>query len=203
MSKLYFINEIFYSIQGEGYNAGKAAVFVRFAGCNLDCQMAPGMRSPGGFICDTDFSKKEELTAAQIQQRMLEVGGRCRRVIFTGGEPCLQLDQELTGSLLGWVVWIESNGTLPIPPHVDYVACSPKTSLWPAKVDELRLVITADPLSWPDWTLYDGVAERYYLSPAYVDGRIDPGALEACVNLVKKDPRWRLSIQQHKIWKVR
>ena len=110
--KTYRINEIFYSIQGEGVRAGTPMLFLRFAGCNLACSKARE-----GFDCDTEHEGGEELTAQQIHWRLRAADALCRRVLLTGGEPMIQVDSDLLTSLheSGYRVGIETNGTIPLP----------------------------------------------------------------------------------------
>ena len=124
MAKTYRINEIFYSLQGEGFHSGTPAVFVRFSGCNLACP-----------FCDTDFSAYEEMTARQIAERVEALlpeetlSLRSPIIVLTGGEPALQVDRELLiglHTLLSLPIHIETNGTLPLPEEIDWVTCSPK-----------------------------------------------------------------------------
>ena len=114
-TKLYIVNEIFYSLQGEGYYTGTPAVFLRFAGCNRNCS-----------FCDTDHNHGRAMTAAEIADTCAEYP--TRHLVATGGEPLLQLDSDLLRLLKakGFYVQIETNGSLPAPPEVDWVTCSPK-----------------------------------------------------------------------------
>ena len=114
---MYRVNEIFYSLQGEGANTGTPAVFVRFAGCNLRCP-----------FCDTEFDSYTEMTAAEIADEI----GRFPAdfVVLTGGEPSLQVDDALVETLHArdLVIAVETNGTRPLPADIDWVTCSPKES---------------------------------------------------------------------------
>ena len=109
---MYRVNEIFYSLQGEGYWTGTPMVFLRFSGCNLKCP-----------FCDTDHSSYQEMSAGEIVAEMLQAGGDCRRACVTGGEPSLQLDKALVEALhgAGFEVHVETNGTRPLPAGVDWV----------------------------------------------------------------------------------
>ncbi len=130
-TKTYMINEIFYSLQGEGARAGTANVFVRFTGCNLRCDIEPGKKSPGKFACDTEFESGRKLTAEEIYNAaFLSVVGtprkegsawtlleHCRWMILTGGEPALQVDEAFINFFhrRGIRLAIETNGTLELP----------------------------------------------------------------------------------------
>jgi len=204
----YRINEVFYSLQGEGVRAGTACVFVRFAGCNLNCK-----RADVGFDCDTHHTTGRWLTKEQLLSEMFEVGGAAGWCVLTGGEPALQVGEELVAALrgAGWSIAVETNGTIPLPLGIDWVCVSPKGKeelLAVNKVSELKYVLAAGaPLPNPSL-----IAEHYVLSPAFEavpDGsmnyvcRPQPGALERCIQLVKENPVWRLSVQQHKAWGMR
>lgn len=186
------VKEIFLSIQGEGVRAGTAAVFVRFAGCNLTCNEAEH-----GFDCDTDFKGGEPFSLGLLVDAIRGMGGP-GWIIFTGGEPALQLDQPLVDVLhaLGWKLAIETNGTKPLPKNLDWVCCSPKPG---AKVvlrsaDEVKCVVGTG--QDPDPRCVSG--EYWLVSPAFKGDELDPDAVDWCVRWVKEHPRWRLSLQTHK-----
>lgn len=174
------VNEIFYSIQGEGVHTGVPAVFVRFSGCNLKC----------GF-CDTDHFSGTVMTEEEIVERVKAFPATT--VIITGGEPSLQLTSGLVDRLhsCGRRVHVETNGTGVLPGNVDWITCSPKTpDCVLHDVDELKLVYQGQDV--------EAVASRftaayYCLQPC------------SCVNVaetveyVKRHPRWRLSLQTHKL----
>ncbi|MDD7706751.1 MAG: 7-carboxy-7-deazaguanine synthase QueE, partial [Bacteroidales bacterium] len=139
MSRLYRVNEIFYSLQGEGFHTGRAAVFVRFSGCNLHCD-----------FCDTDFAAAEELTLEQIVKR---ADALCRQaterpmVVLTGGEPTLQADEPLVGALheAGFnFVAMESNGTHHPPRNLDWLTVSPKCQPVVERCDEVKYVFRSE-----------------------------------------------------------
>jgi len=202
--KNYSIQEIFYSVQGEGVRAGTANVFVRFAACNLECQMAAGPKSPGGFDCDTDFSNGRPFTAIELVAEMSRIAGSCRNVILTGGEPLLQVDVDLLQHLhdKGWYIATETNGSLAVPPGIDWITCSPKCAEHAVRVEtahELKYVRHAgQALPKPRCE-----AEHYLLSPAFTSEGVDRASLAWCIQLIKENPIWRLSCQQHKTWNVR
>ena len=198
--RVYSVNEIFYSLQGEGHRAGTANVFVRFAGCNLTCR-----RETEGFDCDTEFTSGVSLTAAEILSRAREFMGNWGNVIFTGGEPLLQYDLELHETFHGWIRCAETNGTVALPDGVDfeYLACCPKTAEHTLRItqcEELRYVRNkGQGLPKPSIR-----AANFFLSPAFeADGGIESGALADCIKLVRANRKWRLSVQQHKAWGVR
>ena len=190
----YPIVEIFHSVQGEAYHMGKPHVFVRFGNCNLRCEW-----------CDTNFLEYEELELREIIDRVLSYN--CERVVFTGGEPCLQ-DLDTIGKELkkhGLNLSVETNGTLDVPDVIDWICVSPKDQLYPnSKIsqrtgDELKVVYCGQDLS-----MYDdlkGGFTHLYLQPCYVDSMTveENGKSFAMVEeIVKKNPAWRLSLQIHK-----
>jgi len=184
LNKTYKINTIFFSIQGEGKRVGTPQVFVRFSGCNMKCP-----------FCDTNHESYTELTAERIVAVAKTLGGNCRSVSFCGGEPTLQLDEELIQAFDGWYKSIETNGTKPVPAGIDYIVCSPKTSrIEPDNIDELRFVIKAgEPLPTPIKT-----AKRMCLSPCFDGDKLVRENLDHCIELVKQNPGWILSLQWHK-----
>ncbi len=195
--KRYSINEVFYSLQGEGARAGMANVFVRFSGCNLTCKMASH-----GFDCDTEFTSGRMLSAEELEAEMSAVGMRCLNVILTGGEPLLQADADLITFLREhhWSIAIETNGSLVLPARMDWVTVSPKVAehaLQIAEADEVKYV-RHHGQAIPHTRVR---AIHKFLSPAW--GPEIEKNLAHCINLCKENPEWRLSLQQHKIWKVR
>lgn len=204
MTKHYTVNEMFYSLQGEGARAGTANVFIRFAGCNLTCKRD----GEAGFDCDTEFSSGTKMTAKEIAnavKKMWPQGDTIPSVILTGGEPLLQVDDELMSALGEIKVAIETNGTRPLPTGAigAWVSCSPKTAehtLQIGHASELRYVRHEGQALPKPSTL----CANLFLSPAFSD---DPAQtarnLKWCMKLVKENPEWRLSVQMHKLWGVR
>jgi len=203
--KTYQINEVFYSLQGEGARAGTANLFVRFSGCNLTCR-----RESEGFDCDTEFTSGVKMTAAGLLAECrthLPDSVKSVGVIFTGGEPTLQLDDALCAAFheAGFrPLCIETNGTNEVPRGIDWISVSPKTAEHTLRVGrtvhELRYVRRAG-MGIPRPTLQAG---QLFISPAFTaDGGIDADDLAWCIEMVKEQPHWRLSVQQHKGWRVR
>jgi 7-carboxy-7-deazaguanine synthase len=190
----YPIVEIFYSVQGEAYHMGIPHVFIRFGNCNLRCEW-----------CDTDFLTYNDMTLDSIVDEVLSYD--CKRVIFTGGEPCLQ-DLETIGLRLkeqGINLSIETNGTLPVPDIIDWICVSPKDQLYPStKIiqrtgDELKVVYCGQDLSMYD-ELIGGFKHRY-IQPCYLEEESieENGRSFAIVeDIVKNNSGWRLSLQTHK-----
>lgn len=190
----YPIVEIFHSVQGEGYHTGIPHVFVRFGNCNLRCEW-----------CDTNFLEYE---MRDLEDIVSEVSSyNCDRVIFTGGEPALQdlgsIGMEL--KKLGLHISIETNGTIPVDPIVDWICVSPKDQLYPDAVirqrsgNELKVVYCGQDLSMYD-ELRTGF-EHHFLQPCYMEAESvesNGSSFRLVESLVKRTPGWRLSLQTHK-----
>lgn len=208
----YSVKEIFYTLQGEGVHTGRAAVFCRFAGCNLWSGRESDRSTALCNFCDTDFvgtdgdgggkfADAEALASAVAAKWPLEERFN-RFVVCTGGEPLLQLDAALIESLhkLGFAIAIETNGTLPVPEGVDWVCVSPKsgTPLAVTSGDELKVVYPqeTDPLSYADLDF-----KHFFVQPK--DGFDAPNNLRAAIQFCGEHPRWRLSLQTHKLIGIR
>lgn len=195
----YRVNEIFYSLQGEGVRAGTPNLFLRFSRCNLDCKAATH-----GFDCDTEFETGTWMTLPGIVAEMRSLAPRCDWVILTGGEPALQVDDPLIDALhgAGYRLAIETNGTLELPAGLDWITVSPKVpeaALRQRVAHEVKYVRAAgQPL--PETVV---AAEHHLISPAFHGGNLDPSHLDWCIRLCRDNPPWRLSVQQHKGWNVR
>jgi 7-carboxy-7-deazaguanine synthase len=204
--KGYWINEIFYSVQGEGIRAGTANIFLRFKGCNLACSMEASDKSPGGFNCDTEFESGMKMSGADILARCLHLtGGKPTGIIFTGGEPALQLDKELVDLFkdAGFFTAIETNGTICVDDlGLDFITVSPKVAEHAVKqltADEVRYVRGyGQAVPKPACK-----AEHQIVSPAFYGNQKDDEAIAWCIKLVNENPDWRMSVQQHKIWGAR
>lgn len=174
------INEIFYSLQGEGFYVGTPAVFVRFSGCNLKCE-----------FCDTRHEKGTFLSDEEIVEEVCRYP--CRMVILTGGEPGLWIDEPLIEALhrAGKYVCVETNGTCVLPSSVDWVTCSPKKggSLHVARIDEVKVVFVGQDVE-PYLQLK---ASAYFLQPCSGKNTTE------VVEYIKQHPVWRLSLQTHKL----
>lgn len=206
-AKAYSVNEIFFSLQGEGARAGTPNVFVRFSGCNMRCDLKRGPKSPGGFACDTEFESGRAMSASAIvaEARLLAPGAGVG-VIFTGGEPALQLDRSLVAAMrkAGFgPLCIETNGTIDVAPlGLDWISLSPKVAEHAVKVkvcSEVRYVRGyGQGLPRPR-----AKAAHRFISPAFSGDALDRRTLKWCVDLVKAHPGWALSVQQHKSWGIR
>lgn len=204
IGKKYIINEIFYSPQGEGIRAGTMNIFIRFAGCNMLCSMKKGPKSPGGFDCDTEFQSGRGMEPKEILKFCREIAPACRNIILTGGEPTLQVDAGLIEFLRdeGYYTAIETNGSRPVPPGINWITVSPKVAehaIRQTYADEVKYV-RGYGQALPRTRVN---AKHYLISPAFDGTELDRKTLKWCVGLCKQDPRWRLSVQQHKNWKVR
>lgn len=204
----YAVKEIFYTLQGEGGQAGRAAVFCRFAGCNLWSGREADRADAVCTFCDTDFVGIDgpgggrfdtaEALALAIQATWAGEAGR-PFVVFTGGEPLLQLDEALLAEMhaRAFSCAVETNGTLAVPSGVDWLCVSPKAGA-PLVVrggDELKLVYPQTELS-PD-ALGDLDFAHFWLQP--MDGAARAENTRAAVAYCLAHPRWRLSLQTHKI----
>lgn len=187
------VNEIFYSLQGEGHFTGTPAVFVRLSGCNLRCP-----------FCDTDHHASVGMTYAEVVARVAAFPSR--HVVVTGGEPSMQLTDGFIDALhaAGCFVQVETNGTLPLPPSVDWVTCSPKDApVVLDRIDELKVVYSGQPMD--GYAPLMAIAAEWRLQPCDVPG--DPSAserhLRAAIAYTLANPRWRLSLQTHKLISIR
>lgn len=213
--RIYRVNEIFGpTLQGEGVRTGTVNLWLRFAHCNLDCTMRGPVwkgkdETPAGFQCDTDFAASIDMRGEEIIDLLNELDTRrCRSVVVSGGEPSLQLDIALIRLLTeaDYYIAVETNGTRRLPEGVDWITVSPKTRfdlLKQRECDEFKVVLDRGmPLpEVPD----DIYVDNYVVSPAYgVDPEVVPrDALDWCIEKCLEDPRWRLSLQDHKWWNVR
>ena len=201
---MYKVNEIFYSLQGEGRRAGEPSVFIRFSGCNMKCRLETAADSPGGFDCDTEFTSGRGMPLEELLREVLNAHPRCRWVVLTGGEPLLQVDAPLLQGLAakGYKVALETNGSLPVPEGVDWVTLSPKVAehaVKPERVDELKYVRAyGQGIPKPAAS-----ALHRYISPAFSGGDLTSKTLEWCLKLCLDNPEWALSVQNHKLWGVR
>lgn len=186
------INEIFYSLQGEGHFTGRPAVFIRFAGCNLKCP-----------FCDTDYSTFTEMTEEEILQTIRSYPARF--VILTGGEPSLQLTPSFIAALkeAGFFVAIETNGTHSLPTGIDWITLSPKSAFVKhaevvlEQCNELKLVYNGKVNPKEFLSIK---ADDYYLQPCDTGNEMANAViLQSTIDYCKKHPLWSLSLQMHKI----
>jgi organic radical activating enzyme len=186
------VKEIFYSLQGEGGRQGEASIFIRLTKCNLKCD-----------FCDTDFESGKDRTVEQIRDAILPFP--CRWIVWTGGEPTLQLTDAilLFFKKAGFRQAIESNGHNRLSKLLDYTVVSPKGKKMYAKainpqVDEIRLPIQKDDPVPPLEMLPEAIF--FFLSPVFTSDYVSTKAnIDYCVEQVKRFPQWRLSLQMHKL----
>lgn len=192
------VNEIFYSIQGEGANSGCAAIFIRFSGCNLRCD-----------FCDTEHQSYQDLTEEEIMQQISEYPAEL--VIITGGEPTLQLTTSLVDKLhkAGKTVAIETNGTRPVPRNVDWITVSPKSAFLgdvatPVIKTAQEVKIVLDDIHTYDDPTFGITATHYFVQPCDTANETrNRNIINRCIQFVKQNPSWKLSLQTQKILKVR
>jgi len=196
------VAEYMWTIQGEGARAGTPSMFVRLAGCNLQC-----------FFCDTDFDSGKSFTVEELEDILLATlpaplrGQEDLWIVWTGGEPTESLDADIVAyfKARGWKQAIETNGTNPVPPGIDWVCCSPKVAehalakSFPEGVDELRYVRHSGQPGVPQPSVK---AKRYFLSPMFDGNNPNQDNLRHCVKLCLENPQWSLSLQTHKLIKV-
>jgi 7-carboxy-7-deazaguanine synthase (Cx14CxxC type) len=208
----YAAKEIFYTLQGEGVHTGRAAVFCRFAGCNLWSGREQDRATAVCQFCDTDFvgtdgdgggkfATAEELAAAIAAKWPRSDSGR-RFVVCTGGEPLLQLDTALIDALhaQNFTIAIETNGTLPVPDGIDWVCVSPKANaqLAVTRGNELKVVYPQE----IEPSVYDALDfEHFFIQPK--DGLNAARSLNAAIQYCADHPKWRLSLQTHKLIGIR
>ncbi|MDR7096359.1 7-carboxy-7-deazaguanine synthase [Hydrogenophaga laconesensis] len=209
----YTVKEIFYTLQGEGGNAGRAAVFCRFAGCNLWSGREVDRSSAQCRFCDTDFVGADgsgggkfasaEALADQVAAHWPLAGTARRLVVLTGGEPLLQVDDGLVHALheRGFEIAVETNGTVGAPQGLDWICVSPKahTGLKLRQGQELKVVVPQPDLDLDQ--LIDLPFDKHLLQP--MDG---PRVIENtrwAVEYCLRDPRWQLSVQTHKMLGIR
>ena len=217
---MYTVKELFPTLQGEGAHAGRAAIFCRFAGCNLWSGREEDRASAVCQFCDTDFVGSDGVGGGKFETannlakdietawRSTSAGPQQRYVVFTGGEPLLQLDEELITVLhqKGFEVAIETNGTIKVPKGVDWVCVSPKagSDLIVLQANELKLVVPQ-----AGYDSVENLMARFekmdyrnrFLQP--MDGPNLKSNTELAVSLCQKRPLWRLSIQSHKLIGIR
>ena len=204
---VYHVNELFYSLQGEGANTGCAAVFCRFAGCNLWSGREVDRADADCNFCDTDFVGGEKYkSAGKLAKEILKLWpakAEYRFVILTGGEPGLQVDDALVEALqnLDFTIAIESNGTIELPHGIDWVCISPKGAE-PLKVrsgNELKLVYPQDGNDPADFKNLE--FGHFYIQPKA--GPNEAEHLKSCMDYCRAHPQWRLSMQTHKLLNIR
>ena len=196
--KTYRVNQIFYSLQGEGHNTGRAAVFIRFAGCNLRCS-----------FCDTEFDSYREMSADDIIETITPYPTRF--IVLTGGEPTLQVDEAFIDllHLHSYEVAMESNGTRPAPKNLDWLTVSPKdwwmkdVGWWmenSSHANEIKIVFDEDTPTRLSSIHIPPSTIHLFLQPCDTgDPARNAFILQQCISYIKEHPQWRLSLQTHKL----
>ena len=208
----YAVKECFLTLQGEGVQAGSRAVFLRFAGCNLWSGREQDRVTAQCTFCDTDFvgtggdGGGKFQTAEDLAEHVERTWGaetERRLVVITGGEPMLQLDEDLVEALhaRGFRIAVETNGTLPATPGLDWICVSPKagTEVVQREGDELKLVWPQpgiDPAQIEGWSF-----DHFLVQPMDCEQRDE--AVDAAIRLAMERPKWRLSLQTHKVLGLR
>ncbi|MFZ2737759.1 MAG: 7-carboxy-7-deazaguanine synthase [Burkholderiaceae bacterium] len=209
----YSVKEIFYTLQGEGAQSGRAAVFCRFAGCNLWSGREQDRATAVCNFCDTDFVGTDgsgggkfdsaDALAQAVAQAWLAQGRSNRLVVLTGGEPLLQVDAALTAALhaRGFSIAVETNGTVAAAPGLDWICVSPKadTELLIQRGNELKLVF---PQVGVDPARFEALAfDHFFLQP--MDGPDRAENTAQAIAYCQQHPQWRLGVQSHKMIGIR
>ena len=208
----YSVKEVFYTLQGEGFHSGRAAVFCRFAGCNLWSGREEDRSAATCKFCDTDFVGVDgdgggkfataKALAGHVASFWPEDSEGRRFVVCTGGEPLLQLDKELIAELhlVGFTIAIETNGTIAAPDGIDWICVSPKhgAELKLTTGDEIKVVFPQE----TDPREYERLNFDHYFIQA-MDGPGQVENLKAAVQFCMENPKWRLSLQTHKLLHIR
>ncbi|HLO22989.1 MAG TPA: 7-carboxy-7-deazaguanine synthase [Methyloceanibacter sp.] len=207
---MYAVKEIYYTLQGEGAQAGRSAMFCRFAGCNLWSGRQEDRAKATCNFCDTDFVGTDgpgggkfadaETLAKACRAAWRGNSGTPPFVVLTGGEPMLQVDEALISALhgAGFEIAIETNGTLPVPRAIDWICVSPKAGapLVQRSGDELKLVYPQDCF---DPAEVESLDFGHFLLQPMDAGSDSPANLRAAIDYCLAHPKWRLSVQTHKL----
>ena len=207
----YRIKEIYFTQQGEGSNTGRDFVFVRFSGCNLWSGKEKNRKSAICQFCDTDFYGTDGInggvySAKQLIEKIKSLWvsrDNNIAVVLTGGEPLLQVNDELVAALKQEQIYIavETNGTLDAPDHIDWICMSPKanTEIKLKQGNEIKVIFPQESLDPEKFSLFD--FSEFYLQP--MDSNKYQENLNATITYCQKNPKWKLSLQTHKILGIR
>ena len=211
---MYAVKEIYYTLQGEGMQTGRAAVFCRFAGCNLWSGREADRAEAACNFCDTEFVGTDGPGGGRFADAA-SLARACRAawrgnsgtrpyIVLTGGEPMLQVDEALIAALHaeGFEIAIETNGTLPVPRAIDWICVSPKggAPLNQRSGDELKLVYPQEAL---DPRSFEDLAFAHFLLQPMDQGAKTAGNLRAAIAYAEAHPKWRVSVQTHKLLGLR
>lgn len=204
----YSVKEMYYTLQGEGFHSGRAAVFLRFAGCNLWNGREKDRLSAICSFCDTDFvgtngpnggTFKSETELAESLNALWPSGMQNKFVVCTGGEPLLQLDAPLIDALhkMNFEIAVETNGTMLPPEGIDWICVSPKgaSNVVLTRGDEMKFVYPQKEITPQNFAGFD--FSHYYIQP--LDGPFYAENLQLSLQFCMQNPRWKLSLQTHKI----
>lgn len=195
------VSEIFYSLQGEGARIGTPTIFIRLQGCKTkNACFAMGIK------CDTEFESGKEMTLDEIFDWCEVNADQCNEITWTGGEPCDQLTEEIVAYFKNALFFqaIETSGLKPVPKGIDFVCVSPKVAEhvvaknFPDGVDELRYVRHKG----QDIPQPSVEAKHYWISPHSDGFTINPENLKHCIDLCIENGKWKMSLQNHKLWNV-
>jgi 7-carboxy-7-deazaguanine synthase len=208
----YAVKEMFLTLQGEGVHCGRRAVFLRFSGCNLWTGLEKDRSSAICKFCDTDFVGMDGdgggrfVDANAVAESVTAIWGESktrRFIVITGGEPMLQVDDALIEALhdCGFEIAIESNGTLPVPRSIDWICISPKAGSETIQKtgDELKLVWPQSGSDWQEMQEWDFAHFLIQPMDARGDDTASSDSLQSAIQFVQANPKWRLSLQTHKI----
>lgn len=207
----YSVKEIYYTLQGEGAHAGRPSVFLRFSGCNLWNGLEKDRSNAICQFCDTDFWGTDgpnggKFTAPELAKKVAslwpESADHDRYVVCTGGEPMLQLDEQLINELHSYhfEVACETNGTLPVPKNLDWICMSPKanTELVIESGNEIKIIFPQKSIDPKDFEIMD--FDHFFLQP--MDNQYQEKNIAATIDYCKKNPKWKLSLQIHKLLQI-
>ena len=208
----YKVKEIYYTIQGEGFNLGRPAVFCRFSNCNLWSGREEDRDKAICKFCDTDFVGTDgenggEFSAEELSKKINSIwpNDNNKFLVFTGGEPLLQIDEKLISNIKkhGFEIAVETNGTVNAPVSIDWLTVSPKEgSKFIQKSGQELKVVYPQGFDLKELENYD--FQHFYLSPMITsDHSLNKNNIEACVEYCLANPKWKMTYQCHKIWKIR
>jgi 7-carboxy-7-deazaguanine synthase len=195
------ISEIFYSLQGEGARSGTPTIFIRLQGCK-----AKNACFASGIKCDTEFESGRDYSVSELLIKIQDIAPNCNEITWTGGEPFDQLSEEIIQYFkgVGYYQAVETSGLHPAISGIDFVCVSPKVAEhiikknFPEGVDELRYVRH----SGQEIPMPSIIAKHYWISPHSDGFTINQTNLKHCIELCLKNPDWKLSVQQHKLWNI-
>lgn len=201
MNQTLKISEIFYSLQGEGARVGTPTIFIRLQGCS-----AKNSCFKSGIMCDTEFESGKEWTIKVLEEWLNYNTNGCKEITWTGGEPLDQLTDEIVQHFksLGYFQAVETSGLRPAPVGIDFICVSPKVAEhivlknFPEGVSELRYVRHKGQ-EVPNPSV---IAKHYWLSPHSDGWQINSENLKHCIKLCIENPKWKLSLQNHKLWNI-